>query len=135
MVANPLTHPHALKSWSPRPLSQACPLLRKLLDGQGTLNRSHMALLFEAIRSAFVAPDRCAEPLLRREYMKLVGAIAGRPDLFGKAEKAHLDVYRVIGHVQNEMGTDDNFQFNKVSSMALRGLMMCLLTNWSLSRP
>ena len=75
-----------------------------------------MVLLFEAVRSAFVEPDRCAEPLLRREYMKLIGAVAGRPDLFGKAEKAHLDVYRVIGHVQNEMGTDDNFQFNKVST-------------------
>lgn len=76
-----------------------------------------MVLLFEAVRSAFVEPDRCAEPLLRREYMKLIGAVAGRPDLFGKAEKAHLDVYRVIGHVQNEMGTDDNFQFNKVSAV------------------
>ncbi len=46
--------------------------------------------------------------------MKLVAAIAGRPELFGRPERAHLDIYRVVGHVQNEMATDDNFQFNKV---------------------
>ena len=38
---------------------QACPLLRKLLDGQGALTRAHMSLLFEAIRAAFVEPDTC----------------------------------------------------------------------------
>ena len=93
---------------------QASPLLRKLLDGQAPLTKAHSALLFEAIRSAFINPDTCAEPTLRREYMKLVASIASRPDLFGRPERAHLDIYRIVGHIQNEMSTDDNFQFNKV---------------------
>ncbi len=60
----------------------------------------HQTDLFDTVRAAFNDPGVCAEPLLRREYMKLIAAIASRPDLFGKPEKAHLDIYRLIGHVQ-----------------------------------
>ncbi|GAX83460.1 hypothetical protein CEUSTIGMA_g10885.t1 [Chlamydomonas eustigma] len=101
---------------NPSKFPKACPLLRKLLDGQAVSKSSHQIDVFEAIRSAFHDPLNCAEPTLRREYMKLIAAVASRPDLFGKVERAHLDVYRIIGHVQNEMGTDDNFQFNKALS-------------------
>ena len=54
--------------------------------------------LFRAIRAAFAEPgSTCVEPTLRREYMKLIASIAAKPELFGRPEKAHLDIYRVVG--------------------------------------
>lgn len=44
-----------------------------------------------------------------------------------QAERAHLDVYRVLGHVQNEMQTDDSFVFNKGKGASIQSK-----TRWSL---
>ena len=98
---------------NPSKFAKASPLLRKLLDGDLLDRQAHGPTLFAAVRTAFADPTTCVEPLLQREYMKLVGACASRPDLLGKLERAHLDVYRILGQVQNEMHTDDNFVFSK----------------------
>jgi hypothetical protein len=98
---------------NPTKFAKASPLLRKLLDGEGLTKGKHQDCIFEAVRAAFLNPENCTEPLLRREYMKLIAAVASRQDLFGKPEKAHLDIYRLVGHVQNELATDDSFVFNK----------------------
>jgi hypothetical protein len=43
------------------------------------------------------------------------GVAGGRGAMaFNRAQKAQLDVYRLVGFLQNELHTDDSFVFNKV---------------------
>eukprot|EP00798_Chlamydomonas_sp_ICE-L_P016519 gene16519-22746_t len=93
--------------------AKASPLLRKLLAGEMLKRQQHGSALFEAVRAAFNEPVHCTDLLVHREFMKLIGLVSNRPELFGKAERSHLDTYRILGYIQNEMRTDDNFEFAK----------------------
>jgi hypothetical protein len=47
--------------------------------------------------------------------MKLVHSLDKRAEqLFSRAQRGQLEVYRIVGFLQNEMHTDDSFVFNKV---------------------
>ncbi|KAG2454553.1 hypothetical protein HYH02_000398 [Chlamydomonas schloesseri] len=102
---------------NPDKFPKAAGLLRQLIDG-GAAGRQHRELLFEVIKAAFTDLDAASDPGLRRDYMKLCHSldkrIAAEPGLFSRAQRAQLEVYRLLGWTQNEMHTDDSFVFNKV---------------------
>lgn len=103
---------------NPLKFEKANPLLRKIMDNAEALDSSvHSVQLFETIRAAFSRPSTVADPVNRRDFMKLVSSMSGlvekKPSFFSGKDLAHLDVYRLMGHVQGELGTDDSFQFAK----------------------
>lgn len=66
-------------------------------------------------QAAFADFDNASEASLRRDYMKLCHALARAPEgLFSRPQRAQLEVYNILGFMQNEMHTDDSFVFNKV---------------------
>lgn len=40
-------------------------------------------------------PENCTEPLLRKDYVKLIKAVMLRADVFSKRQQAQLEVYSV----------------------------------------
>ncbi|KAG2484772.1 hypothetical protein HYH03_016426 [Edaphochlamys debaryana] len=99
---------------NPDKFPKASGLLRQLLEG-GALGREHREPLFAAIKAAFSDFDNASEASLRRDYMKLVHCLERRAEpLLSGPQRRHLEVYRVVGFLQNEMHTDDSFVFNKV---------------------
>ncbi|GIL57646.1 hypothetical protein Vafri_12844 [Volvox africanus] len=66
-------------------------------------------------KAAFSDFDNASEASLRRDYMKLCHSLDKRAEgLLSRAQRAQLEVYRIVGFLQNEMHTDDSFVFNKV---------------------
>ncbi|KAG2436371.1 hypothetical protein HXX76_006678 [Chlamydomonas incerta] len=104
---------------NPDKFVKAAGLLRQLIDGSAA-GRQHRELLFEVVKAAFSDLDAASDPGLRRDYMRLCHSLdkrqAAEPGLFSRAQRAQLEVYRVLGFTQNEMHTDDSFVFNKVLS-------------------
>jgi hypothetical protein len=103
---------------NPTKFDKANVLLRKVMDSAESLDSGlHSIQLFETIRAAFSRPAMVADAVNRRDFMKLVTSISAlvekKEAFFTKSELAHLDVYRLMGHVQGELGTDDSFQFAK----------------------
>ncbi|GIL90963.1 hypothetical protein Vretimale_17088 [Volvox reticuliferus] len=99
---------------NPDKFSKATGLLRQMLDS-GALTKAHRNQLFEVVKAAFSDFDNASEPSLRRDYMKLCHSLDKHAEgLFGRAQRAQLEVYRIVGFLQNEMHTDDSFVFNKV---------------------
>jgi hypothetical protein len=103
---------------NPTKFDKANVLLRKVMESAESLDSGlHSTQLFETIRAAFSRPAMVADAVNRRDFMKLVASISALVEkqeaFFSKAELAHLDVYRLMGHVQGELGTDDSFQFAK----------------------
>jgi len=102
---------------NPAKFAKAAGLLRQLIAG-GALTGVHRSELFGALRAAFADPTRADDPLLRREYRRLLNAFTNGvpPDVFSAAQGAHFEVYSIWVMQRGEFATDDSFVFNKAVS-------------------
>eukprot|EP00877_Chromochloris_zofingiensis_P013492 jgi/Chrzof1/8397/Cz03g09050.t1 len=98
---------------NPSKFAKASALLRQLIDSQ-TLDKAHRNEYFLAVKAAFNHPESTVNPTLRKEYIRLMGAVNSCDQILGKRERAQLEVYTIWAVTQNELFTDDNFVFNKV---------------------
>jgi hypothetical protein len=51
---------------------------------------------FAAVKAAFTHPEHCIDPLLRKDYMRLVKAVNLRSEVFSKRQQAQLEVYNIL---------------------------------------
>jgi hypothetical protein len=59
---------------------------------------------FAAIKAAFTDPEHCTDPLLRKDYMRLMNAVSLRSDVFSKQQRAQLEVYSILVRASNGGG-------------------------------
>lgn len=97
----------------PHKFVKASCLLRHLLDNN-VVDKAHRDDFVCAIAAAFVDKARICDPLLRKEYKKLVQSYQQHMEALSKLQRAQLQVYAILGGLQNELFTDDSFVFNKV---------------------
>lgn len=97
---------------NPDKFAKASALFRQLLDG-GSLGRQHRDDAFEVVKAAFSDFDNASEASLRRDYMRLCHALDKHQELFSRPQRVQLEVYRIVGFLQNELHTDDSFVLNK----------------------
>mmetsp|Transcript_33334 Transcript_33334/g.60241 ORF Transcript_33334/g.60241 Transcript_33334/m.60241 type:complete len:423 (-) Transcript_33334:241-1509(-) len=89
------------------------PLFRQLLDNNA-IGKSYANFTFVIIKKAFSSFEIPTQPALRREYMKLCHTIKKHFNIFSDDEVKQLEIYNIVGFLQNELFTDDSFVFNKV---------------------
>lgn len=51
---------------------------------------------FAAVKAAFSHPEHCIDPLLRKDYIRLVKAVNLRAEVFSKRQQAQLEVYTIM---------------------------------------
>lgn len=51
---------------------------------------------FAAVKAAFTHPEHCIDPLLRKDYVRLIKAVNLRSDVFNKQQRAQLEVYTIL---------------------------------------
>jgi len=51
--------------------------------------------LFAAIKAAFTHPEHCTDPLLRKDYVRLIKAVNLRSEVLSKQQRAQLEVYSI----------------------------------------
>jgi hypothetical protein len=77
--------------------------------------QSHRNELFATVKAAFVHPEHCIDPLLRKDYARLIKALTLRAEgILSRQQRAQLEVYSVWALLRNELFTDDSFAYNKV---------------------
>lgn len=66
---------------------------------------------FAAVKAAFTHPEHCIDPLLRKDYIRLVKAVNLRSEVFSKRQQAQLEVYSILvsqsGHGNGFGGQDE----------------------------
>lgn len=87
--------------------SKASQLLRQLMDA---IDKSHRNEFFHAITRAFSNPDHCIDPLLRKDYVRLLKAVNIRSEVLSKQQRAQLEVYNTWGLLRNELFTGQSQQ-------------------------
>lgn len=98
---------------NPKKFAKAAGLLRQLIEG-GALSKAHRRPLFAAIKAAFADSATVTEPTTRREYTRLIKAVASLPPgVLGRQEVTQMEVYTIRAIHQNELFTDDSFALNK----------------------
>jgi hypothetical protein len=71
--------------------------------------------LFATVKAAFTHPEHCIDPLLRKDYARLIKALTLRAEgILSRQQRAQLEVYSVWALLRNELFTDDSFTYNKV---------------------
>lgn len=51
---------------------------------------------FAAVKAAFAHPEHCTDPLLRKDYVRLMKAVNLRAEVFSKQQRAQLEVYTIL---------------------------------------
>lgn len=51
---------------------------------------------FAAVKAAFTHPEHCIDPLLRKDYVRLMKAVNLRSEVFSKQQRAQLEVYSIL---------------------------------------
>lgn len=52
--------------------------------------------LFAAVKAAFTHPEHATDPLLRKDYGRLMKAVNLRAEVFSKQQRAQLEVYSIL---------------------------------------
>jgi hypothetical protein len=55
---------------------------------------------FAAVKAAFTHPEHCTDPLLRKDYVRLMKAVNLRSEVFSKQQRAQLEVYSILVSTQ-----------------------------------
>jgi hypothetical protein len=80
-----------------------------------TQRQGHRNELFATVKAAFTHPEHCIDPLLRKDYARLVKALTVRAEgVLSRQQRAQLEVYSIWALLRNELFTDDSFAYNKV---------------------
>jgi hypothetical protein len=60
----------------------------------------HSDDFFAAVKAAFTHPEHCTDPLLRKDYVRLIKAVNLRSEVFSKQQRAQLEVYSILVSMQ-----------------------------------
>eukprot|EP00854_Cymbomonas_tetramitiformis_P028159 gene28159-34862_t len=104
-------------------------LARQLL-ASGTLERKHGRAFIKVLETAMLDRPNVNDPALKNDYRALfLAAEANASDIFSKPDQQKLGAWAIRAVLQNELTTDDNYEFNKKLAK-IRGYVK-ELSDWS----